>query len=125
MQYLTYEEYKKIGGTLEETAFNRNITRVYGEVDNRTKCRIQAMESIPDGVKALCADLVEYFAANASSGAVISSKSTASGPVSESESYVVKTKDDIASEIDDMFYSYLGSLEDDNGTPLLYRGCSI
>ena len=125
MEYLTYEEYKTMGGTLEETAFDRNIIRVSGELDSRTKCRIRGMVEIPYAVKVLCADLVEYYAANVTNGKVISSKSTTSGPVSESESYTVKTVEDTENDIENLFYSYLGSLTDDNGTPLLYRGCSI
>ncbi len=125
MQYLTYEEYKKIGGTLEETAFNRIIIRVCGEIDGRTKCRIQGMKEIPENVKVLCADLVEYYSSNVTNGMVISSKSTSAGPVSESESYTVKTSEDVENDLENMFYSYLASVNDDNGTPLLYRGCSI
>lgn len=125
MQYLTYEEYKQIGGTLEETAFKRIIIRVCGEIDSRTKCRVLHMEKVPENVKALCADLVDYYAANVTNGKVISSKSTSAGPVSESESYTVKTSEDVENDLENMIYSYLGSENDDNGTPLLYRGCSI
>ena len=34
MIYLTYTEYKELGGTLEETAFIRNIDRACGIIDN-------------------------------------------------------------------------------------------
>ena len=125
MQYLTYEEYIKIGGTLEETAFKRNVIRACGEIDIRTKCRIHAMEKIPVEVEYLCADLVDFFASNILQAAVITGKSTAAGPVSESESYSVKNSNDISADMDELFVSYLGSISDDKGTPLLYRGCSI
>lgn len=125
MQYLTYEKYMEIGGTLEEAAFKRNMVRACGEIDSRTKCRIHAMEKVPAEVQCLCADLVDFFASNKLQGAVITGKSTAAGPVSESESYSVKNSTDISADMDDLFVSYLGSISDDNGTPLLYRGCSI
>lgn len=124
MQYLTFEEYKSMGGTLEEAAFNRNIIRVCGEIDSRTKCRVRNMATVPDEVKALCVDLVEYYSVNKSVGAVVSSKSVTTGPVSESESYAVKSSEDVSSDMDDLFTAYLGSVADDKGTPLLYRGCS-
>ncbi len=125
MQYLTFEEYKSMGGTLEETAFNRNIIRVFSEVDGRTKRRIRKMATIPNEVKALCVDLVEYYSFNKSVGAVVSSKSVSAGPVSESESYAVKSSEDAMFDIEDLFNTYLGSVADDNGVPLLYRGCSF
>ena len=125
MHYLTYEEYKKIGGTLEETAFIRNIHRACGEINARTKNRIISMAVIPEEVKELCRDLVEYFSANITLGAVVTSKSSSSGSVSESESYSVKSQESISDELADMFNAYLSCLTDDNGTPLLYRGCGI
>ncbi len=125
MQYLTYEEYLKIGGTLEETAFKRNIVRACGEIDSRTKCRIHTMEKVPTEVEYLCADLVDFFASSKLQSAVITGKSTAAGPVSESESYSVKNSTDLSADMDDLFVSYLGNIADDNETPLLYRGCTI
>ena len=41
MQYLTYEEYTEIGGTLDLAAFNRNIDRACGIIDNATHNRIE------------------------------------------------------------------------------------
>lgn len=125
MQYLTYEEYKKIGGTLEQTAFDRIIIRACGDIDNHTNGRIRAMEKIPDEVKCLCADLVDFYSQNTSSGLTITSKSVSAGPVSESETYSAKSSEDVSYELDALFASYLGNIADDNGTPLLYRGCSI
>ena len=126
MQYLTYEEYSNIGGTLEETAFNRYIDRACGVINNATHNRIKSMSEIPSMGKALCRDLVEYMATNSSvTEKSVSSWSESTGPVSESVSYVQKSKEDMQSDIDELIYQYLGSVSDDNGTPLLYRGCSV
>ena len=125
MHYLTYDEYRKIGGTLEETAFARSIHRACGEINARTKKRIISMAVIPEEVKELCRDLVEYFSTNMTLGAVVTSESSTSGPVSQSKSYFVKSQSDITDELSDMFYAYINCLNDDSGTPLLYRGCSI
>ena len=123
MRYLSYEEYNEIGGKLDLTAFNRNIDRVCGIVSNHTKNRIQAMISVPQSVKALCRDLVEYFADDFGSSKQISNRSQSAGGVSESESYVIRSIEERAGEIDDMVKDYLLNEVDDNGTPLLYRGC--
>ena len=122
MIYLTYTEYKEIGGTLDETAFNRNIDRACGIIDNATHNRIECMAEVPQRAKALCRDLVEYLARYSTSDMVVSSRSQSAGGVSESESYVTKTDVELQADIDNMIADYLMAETDDNGTPLLYRG---
>lgn len=122
MQYLTYEEYTEIGGILEETAFNRNIDRACGVIDNATHNRIVCMKEVPQRAKALCRDLVEYLVRNDTTEIAVTSRSQSAGGVSESESYATKTADDMYGDIQNMIYDYLLNVTDDNGTPLLYRG---
>ena len=121
MTYLTYEEYTEIGGTLDLTAFNRNIDRACGVIDNATHNRIEYMAEVPQKVKPLCRDLLEYLVEN-NSTKIITSKSQSAGGVSESESYATKTADDVYGDIQNMIYDYLLNVTDDKGTPLLYRG---
>ena len=123
MIYLTYNEYKEIGGNIDETAFKRNIDRACGIIDNATYNRIEGMTEVPQKAKALCRDLVEYFAENFGSSKQISSHSQSAGPLSESESFVVRSIEERAGEISDMVKDYLLNEVDDKGTPLLYRGC--
>ena len=122
MIYLTYTEYKEIGGILEETAFNRNIDRACGVIDNATHNRIDCMADVPQRAKALCRDLVEYLARNDTTEIAVTSRSQSAGGVSESESYATKTADDVYGDIQNILYDYLGNEKDDKGTPLLYRG---
>ena len=124
MIYLTYDEYTEIGGTLDLTAFNRNIDRACGIIDNATHNRIEGMAEVPQRAKALCRDLVEYLARNNTNEIAVTSRSQSAGGVSESESYATKTADDVYGDIQNMIYDYLLNITDDNGTPLLYRGCS-
>ena len=123
MRYITYDEYTSIGGVLDLTAFNRNADRAFGTVDNATHNRVENMSTVPDKVKALCRDLVEYFAGNFGSSRQISNHSQSAGGVSESESYVIRSTDERDDEIDDMVKDYLLNETDDFGTLLLYRGC--
>ena len=122
MIYLTYEEYSNIGGICDLTAFNRNIDRACGIIDNATHNRIECMAEVPQSAKALCRDLVEYLVEN-NGDKIVTSKSQSAGGVSESESYATKTADDVYGDIQNMIYDYLLNVTDDNGTPLLYRGC--
>ena len=121
MIYLTYTEYKEIGGSIDETAFNRNIDRTCGIIDNATHNRIEGMTEVPQKAKALCRDLVEYLVEN-NGDKIVTSKSQSAGGVSESESYATKTADDVYGDIQNIIYDYLGNEKDDKGTPLLYRG---
>lgn len=122
MIYLTYDEYLEIGGTVDLTAFNRNIARASGMIDNATFCRIEKMSKVPDNAKHLCRDLIEYLVRNNVTDLTVTSRSQSAGAVSESESYAVKTVEEAQEEITRMIYDYLGGCVDDNGTPLLYRG---
>ena len=124
MVYLTYEEYSNMGGVLLDlTAFSRNIDHACGIIDNATHNRIEYMAEVPQRAKALCRDLVEYLARYSTSDMVVSSRSQSAGGVSESESYVTKTNVELQADIDNMISDYLMAETDDNGTPLLYRGC--
>ena len=122
MQYLTYEEYKSMGGELNETAFLRHIDRACGFVDLHTQSRLQSVLEVSTMVKACVRDLVEYLANNVSSGKVVTSKSQSAGGVSESESYATKTLDEVNAEMLCIVYDYLATEKDDCGTPLMYRG---
>jgi hypothetical protein len=121
MQYLTYEEYVEIGGALDLTAFNRNIDRAYAMIDIRTQSRLEAFENVPKIVKIVCADLVGYIANNTVEKPFVSSKSQSAGGVSESESYAVKTADDFANDIDQIFEP-LKTVKTKNGVSVMYRG---
>ena len=121
MQYLTYEEYISIGGTLEMTAFNRNIDRVCGIIDNATFGRIEKMADVPRQVRACCRELVEHLA-NITENGNISSQSQSAGGVSESVTYTNKTTEDVENECANIIFDFLGSVKNDNGIPLLYRG---
>lgn len=126
MQYLTYENYTAIGGILDETAFNRNITRVCGIIENATHGRITTLYGIPEEVKALCRDMVEYLFECNTTARTVQSKSQSAGGVSESVSFANATEADITSHVDSMIYDYLHSVRTKNGISVIYKGaCDI
>ena len=52
-QYLTYEDYKALGGTLDLTPFNLLEFEAHKRIDLRTQNRLKNVEEIPQEVK-LC-----------------------------------------------------------------------
>lgn len=120
MHYLTYNQYTGLGGTLSETAFKRTIDRACAMIDVRTQSRLEEFEEIPELVVIVCADLIDYIATNTVDKTVVS-RSQSGGPVSESESYMVKTPDDYASDLDRIFEP-LSTIKTENGISLTYRG---
>lgn len=123
MEYLTFNNYVEMGGTLDNTAFNRCITRATAIIKTATHCRIDGMQTVPVEVKALCFDMVQLLSYNPPNSSILSGRSQSAGGVSESESYTVLSFDDKQMMIQALLYDYLGSICDDKGTPLLYRGC--
>ena len=123
MQYLTFEEYSQIGGTLDVTAFDRYSVRVFSRIKQETQGRIEKMAVVPDEVKHLCRDLIEYMHNNVKTEREIASASQSQGGASESESYVNKTYADKEAELSNIIYDYLASVTTDTGVSLLYRGC--
>ena len=120
MQYLTYTQYTGLGGTLSETAFKRTIDRACAMIDVRTQSRLEEFEKIPELVGIVCADLIDYISTNTVDKTVVS-RSQSGGPVSESESYVIKTPDDYASDLDRILEP-LATIKTKNGISLLYKG---
>lgn len=120
MQYLTYERYKEIGGTLEESAFKKTIERACAIIDIRTQHRLEHFLEIPLIVEVVCADLIEYIYSQQKQGAVVS-RSQSAGGVSESETYGVKTNDDYLADIDRIIEP-LASVYTKTGISILYRG---
>ena len=121
MTYLTYTEYKELGGNIiDEAAFNRNIDRACAMIDNRTQSRLEYFKEIPQIVKVVCADLVDYISTNTVEK-TITSKSQSAGGVSESESYATKTVEDFANDLDRIFEP-LSVVKTKNGISILYKG---
>ena len=121
MMYLTYEEYSNMGGICDLSAFNRNIDRACAMIDNRTQSRLKCFEEIPQIVKVVCADLVEYISANTVDKPVVTSKSQSAGGVSESESYSIKSAEDYSADLDRIFEP-LSVVTAKNGVSILYKG---
>ena len=79
-QYLTYEEYKSLGGTLGEMPFNILELKARQIINERTQNRLKNVEEIPQEVKICVYDLIQtmnkYNMSNNSTSSNISSENT-------------------------------------------------
>lgn len=121
MQYIEYQEYLELGGVCDATAFNHNIDRACAMIDIRTQSRLECFEEIPQIVKIVCADLINYIATNTVEKPFVTSKTQSAGGVSESESYATKTAEDYANDLDRIFEP-LAVVKTKNGISILYKG---
>ena len=138
--YLTYEEYKQYGGTLDEPTFNQLSFKCQKMIDAMTAERVKKMKEFPEAVKRCMFELMnqeEIFSKNmtdlvggssSSNGKVIASFSTDGyqesygGGSDNTGSYLRKMREDLDSLQKTTISDMLAYERDDNNTKLLYRG---
>ena len=118
MKYLTYEEYKQMGGPLEETAFSRFAFGAEQTVRRATFGRVDRMKEVPKAVKWLVFELVGRAWQKEEGTARVASESVGSW----SRSYQAQTAEEGRADTDALIRDYLAMETDDNGIPLLYLG---
>ena len=64
MGYLSYIEYKNMGGELEETAFSSLLLDVESKLNYLTNGRIKLLEDVPEAVKTLVFKLICFYNTN-------------------------------------------------------------
>ena len=122
-QYLTYEEYKSLGGTLGEMPFNILELKARQIINGRTQNRLKDVEKIPQEVKICMYDLIQtinkYNNSNNSTSSNISSENT------DGYSVTYKSGTELTEEqkkqYDDVMETDLYGVIVDN-TPILYLG---
>ena len=122
-QYLSYEEYKSLGGTLGEMPFNILELKARQIINERTQNRLKDVEKIPQEVKICVYDLIntmnKYNLSNNSTSSNISSENT------DGYSVTYKSGTELTEEqkkqYDDVMETDLYGVIVDN-TPILYLG---
>lgn len=125
-QYLTYEEYRALGGTLDLMPFNLLEFEARKQIDLRTFNRLVNIE-IPQEVKMCEFNLINSIKNYAVSMSTISGNVASESTDGYSVSYitanqisdVVKSK---SAELNDIIKTYLSECKLEDGTPYLYRG---
>ena len=129
-QYLTYEEYKGLDGTLDLTPFNLLEFRARREIDARTQNRLVGTESVdvPQAVKICEFDLINSISGYAISKNLINEKGSIASENTDgySVNYVSMTQvaDIVKSqqaEVDNIIKTGLTGVNF-NGQNLLYCG---
>lgn len=127
-QYLTYEEYILLGGTLDQTPFNILEFEARKQIDLRTQNRLKSVDQIPNDVKLCMYHLIDKLNSyaqsinNAESNGSVASESTDGYSISYVNatqiSEIVKSKNN---ELQDIMLSDLYGVIVGN-THLLYNG---
>jgi hypothetical protein len=123
-QYLTYEEYRALGGTLDLSSFNLLEFRSRKEIDSRTQGRLKELNEQIQEVKICDYDLINKintFIKSENRDRSVSSEHTDGYSVTYNDinkEFTNQEKIEIAKTID----TYLDECKLENGTPYLYRG---
>lgn len=122
-QYLTYEEYKSLGGTLGEMPFNILELKARQVINERTQNRLKDVEQIPQEVKICVYDLIQtinkYNNSNNSTSSNISSENIDGYSVSYKSG--TELTEEQKKQYDDVMETDLYGVIVDN-TPILYLG---
>lgn len=125
-QYLTYDEYRNLGGTFEITPFNLLEFEARRKIDERTLGRLRGVKDVPQEVKmcefALINSLSSYSSCISSNNKNVASESTDGYSISYvsggSVQEIVSSK---GAELDDIIRTYLTGVIV-NGEHIIYIG---
>lgn len=124
-QYLTYNEYKALGGTLDITPFNLLEYEARRTIDNRTLQRLKGIKQIPQEVKMCMFSLINTingYTNQSQTSKNISSESVGSYSVSYiTGTQIQETINSKNAELTDMVVTYLTGVIV-NGEHLIYCG---
>lgn len=125
-QYLTYQEYKALGGTLDEMPFNLLEYNARKKIDERTFGRLVDKGQEYQEVKLCVYNMITTLNSYSSYGTqnkAISSESTDGYSISYGtpQKSITEAKN---SELEDIMNSYLANIAIGN-VPTLYRGADV
>ena len=117
-QYLTYQDYKALGGTLDLTPFNLLEFEARKEVDDCTYGRLKKLDTQIEDVKLCIMTLMNKIQKYNEIDNGKSSESVGSYSVTYNKPVSKEEKQERRSIIN----SYLSECKLEDGTPYLYRG---
>lgn len=125
-QYLTYEQYRELGGTLDMTPFNILELEAQKNIDKYTFGRLKNLDEQINEVKTCdfaLINLLEGYSKNSKSDKSISSESIDGYSVSYNSNVENISKIKV-NEIKGIIKSYLSECYLEDGTPYLYTGAT-
>lgn len=129
MPYLTYDEYVELSdiGTITATSFSQAEYRARKRVDRMTYNRVAAMSAIPEDVKRCMVEIINTEAKIGVTAQVdnplVTSFTTDGYQESHGNLGGLSIGDGAEKVLDRIVRTYLYGVLDDNGVPLIYRGC--
>ena len=117
-QYLTYDEYKALGGLLDQTPFNLLEFEARKEIDKYTFNRLVNLETQNQEVKLCIYSLIEQISSNKANLNGVASESTDGYSIS----YTSQNNAEISQKTQNTIETYLINCKLADGTPYLYRG---
>ena len=117
-QYLTYDEYKALGGLLDQTPFNLLEFEARKEVDKYTFNRLVNLKTQNQEVKLCIYSLIEQINSNKANLKGVASESTDGYSIS----YTSQSNSEISQKTRNIIETYLINCKLSDGTPYLYRG---
>lgn len=123
-QYLTYQEYVEMGGTMPEDDFDLAEFKARSRIDWLTLARVQRMATVPVEVKKAMMVIMKvdakYSADAQADSAVVSSFNT--DGYSESYGGASEQSENAENQTNNEVKRMLFGVLDDYGTPLIYKG---
>lgn len=126
-QYLTYEEYVALGGTMDQSAYPMEEFKARKHIDYLTDSRVQAMLEVPQAVKMAMMTLIQLEGKIGVSAQVSNPIVSSFNTDGYSESYgsvadqITAARNSAMKTVRDMLFG----VNDDRGVPLLYRGLDL
>ena len=123
-QYLEYNEYTNLGGTLKQTPFNLLEYNARKRIDEKTFGRLINLTNIPQEVKLCVFELInvlESYTTTENKGVLSENIDGYSISYNKPNKIITEAKN---SELDDVITNYLANTTIDN-IPVLYRGTDV
>ena len=118
MSYLTYSDYRTMGGIMSEIDFERYEFRAEKLIDEETYGRISQLNGVPEEVKNLTFELVTLGQKSDITNDTVSSEQVGSWH----RTYKGASQASYTKAIKTLIRTYLSGIFLSNGVPLLYRG---
>lgn len=124
--YLTYDEYKTLGGSAPAADFALLEFKARKRIDYLTASRVQNMAQVPQAVKMCMLSIITVDSAAGAEAQATKPVVTSFNTDGYSESYgKAMSAQDASVSINRLIKTGLYGENDDNGVPLLYRGVDL
>ena len=126
-QYMTFEQYIALGGTLSEAAFTIAEVKARARIDAMTQGRVANMAEVPIQVQVAMMEIMTVdgaFSAAAQAAAPVAASFTTDGyseTYGSAESRTAAIERQLAASIETL----LNGITDDDGVPLLFAGVPV